>query len=111
AQGDHLLGHRGPGLPRRMLRPTRSILQGRDTTLTISLQPLVTGFTADAEPPTELTKSQATLAGEDHNLITLGHGGNRAPRHPMCYPCLRTSVTHVSGPYTRQTPYAQSVCP
>ena len=73
----------------------------------VAVEPFVDGFTADAEAAGKLADVGAGLAGEGnefyalffHGLGSPGHGVLRRLGRGKCYPCLRTCVTHVSGPY------------
>src|SRR5207247_3813841 len=95
---------------RRMLWSARAIRQAASATLSISLQPFVTSLAADTEPATQLTEIASWLLPQGHKLLSQRHGRTLLPRHAsllkrfschclMCYPCLWTPVTHVSGLY------------
>src|SRR5205807_7788719 len=111
ANREHLLLNGRLASSRRMLWSARAIRQAASATLSISLQPFVTSLAADTEPATQLTEIASWLPRQGHKLLSQRHGRTLLPRHAsllkrfschclMCYPCLWTPVTHVSGLYT-----------
>src|SRR5438105_11423795 len=111
ANREHLLLNGRLASSRRMLWSARAIHQAAIATLSISLQPFVTSLAADTEPATQLTEIAFWLLRQGHKLLSQRHGRTLLPRHAsllkrfschclMCYPCLWTPVTHVSGLYT-----------
>ena len=106
----HLSLQSGPAAPRRMLWSARAIGQPGRPLLLIPPSPFVTSFPADAEPPAQLTEIVSWLLRQAQKLVSQTHGRTLLPRHApllkrsschclLCYPCLRTPVTHVSGMY------------
>ena len=73
----------------------------------VAVEPFVDGFTADAEAAGKLADVGAGLASEGnefyalffHGLDSPGHGVLRRLGRGKCYPCLRTCITYVYGPY------------
>src|SRR4051812_45242109 len=85
-----------------MLWAARLIAQRLRPAAPVTLQPLVAGLAADAKPPTQLLERDRAMRRENNELMTLGHGSNRAPGHPSvlpmspnaCHPCLRSIQSH-----------------
>src|SRR5205823_12856864 len=85
--------------------------QIRAAPISIATPPCVTGLAADAEPSTQPTEVGARLLRQRQKLLSQNHGRTLLPRHAvllkrsschchLCYPCLWTPVTYVSGLYT-----------
>src|SRR5882762_3804509 len=107
----HLLLYRWIGPAWRMPRPPRSISQSRGSAFLVSLQPFVSSLSTDPESLTQLAEVAFWLTRQKQKLLSQAHGRTLLPRHVsllkrfschclLCYPCLRTPVTHVSGLYT-----------
>ena len=112
AHRQHLLLDRWPAVARRILRSARAIRQTDRTLFSVAPAPFVTGLAADAEPAAQLTEVASRL-GQGQELLSQTHGRTLLPRHVallkrsschclLCYPCLRTPVTYVSGLYTHE---------
>src|SRR6266704_734119 len=110
AHRQHLLLQRWWAKSRRVVRTPRLIGQPLNAILSVSSPPFVASFAADAKPLTQLAEIAFRLSGQGQKLLSQSHGRTLLPRHvsllersschcPMCYPCLWTPVTYVSGTY------------
>src|SRR5215475_5424122 len=105
----HFVFDRRLGATGRVSRTSRSVSPLQAPAL-VSLQPLVTGLSADAKTPTQTTEVASRLTCQRQKLLSRTHGRTLLPRHGLllrrsschclqCYPCPRTPVTYVSGTY------------
>src|SRR5229473_2690017 len=108
ANRQHLFFYGRGGAARRMLRPPRSISQPRGSGLLVSLTPFVSRLSADPKPLAQFAEIASWLTRQRQKLLSQAHGRTLLPRHVallkrfschclLCYPCLWTPVTHVSG--------------
>src|SRR3989442_2292178 len=113
ANRQHLLLYCRFGPTRRMLGSPRSISQPCGSGLLVSLQPFVSSLSTNPKPLTQLAEFASRLICQKQKLLSQAHGRTLLPRHVsllkrfschcrLCYPCPRTSVTYVSGPYTQR---------
>src|SRR6185295_18325395 len=112
AHGQHLLFQYWLAKSRRVLRSPRLISQSANPTLSISSLPFVASLTTDSKSLTQLAEIASRLSRKGQKLLSQSHGRTLLPRHVsllkrfschyrMCYPCVWTPVTYVSGTYTQ----------
>src|SRR5580698_6946645 len=80
--------------------------ESRDAVFFIAIEPFVAGLAAHTEASAQIGKGHALMHSEFDELLAQFHGVSRVPRHGRirgswtarkCQPCLRTSVSYVSG--------------